>query len=202
MLKKTLLALACVVIGGVAMAGPSTFVEIALIDGGENGRNGSGDQSGFEAAGDFSFGDHWYVGGTLGQFSRDASGGNIKNTYLNAHGGYLFPVAEGTGVIVEGGLWFGDEDHPGDNDTKPSAFEIKAGINRALSEKLDIFATLSWVRGDLDTSDNSTLRNYVWSLGAAYKFNKSISINQKVVNGVNGVNGQDQVLRFAGRWTF
>ena len=46
------------------------------------------------------------------------------------------------------------------------------------------------------------MRNYVWSLGGAYAISERISINLKVVNGVNGVNGQDQVLRLAGRWTF
>lgn len=201
-MKKTMLVLACVLTSGLAVAGPPTFVEVGLIDGGENGRNGGGDQSGFEASGDYGFGDHWYVGGNLGQFTREGSGGDTKNTYLNAHGGYLFPVAEGTGVVVEGGLWFGDQDNPNDDNTNPTAFELKAGATRSFSEKFDIFCTLSWVTGDLDTGDNDSLRNYVWSLGGAYRFGDHWSINLKIVNGVNGVNGQDQVLRFAGRYTF
>ena len=201
-MKKTMLVLACVLLGGVAVAGPATFVEIALIDGGENARNGSSNQFGMEATGDVGLGDHWYVGGVLGRFSRDFESGDVKNTYFNAHGGYLVPVVEDTSVILEGGLWFGDQDNPGDEDTDPMALEFKAGVNQSLSEKFGIFATLAWVSGDLDTPDNSDLRNYVWSLGGAYTISKSISINLKIVNGVNGVNGQDQVLRFAGRWTF
>ena len=31
---------------------------------------------------------------------------------------------------------------------------------------------------------------------------KRIALNLKVVNGANGVNGQDQVLRLGARWTF
>jgi hypothetical protein len=201
-LKKTMLVLACLLFTGVAVAGPATFVEVALIDGGENGRNDSGDQFGFEATGNVGLGDNWYVGGILGQFKRDYSSGDVKNTYFNAHGGYLFSVAEKTGVNLEAGLWLGNQDNPGDPDTDPRALELKAGINRSLSEKFGVFGTLAWVTGDLDTPDDSNLRNYVWSLGAAYSFGKLFSINLKFVNGVNGVNGQDQVLRFAGRWTF
>jgi len=201
-LKKIMFVLACLVFSGVAVAGSATFVEIALIDGGENGRNGSSDQSGFEATGDVGFGDHWYVGGIVGQFNRDSSGGDIGNTYFNAHGGYLFPVAEDTGVTVEAGLWLGQQDNPGDDDTDPQAFELKAGVTQAISEKFGIFGSLAWVTGDIDTAQNSNIRNYVWSLGAVYNISKRISINLKIVNGVNGVNGQDQVLRLAGRWTF
>jgi len=105
-------------------------------------------------------------------------------------------------ATLEAGLWFGQQDNPGDSDTDPHAFELKAGVTQALSEKFGIFGTLAWVNGDLDTPEDSNLRNYVWSLGAAYAFSERISINLKVVNGVNGVNGQDQVLRLAGRWTF
>jgi len=203
-MKKTILALcACLLLfSGVAVAQPATFVEIALIDGGENGRNGSSDEFGFEATGDVGLGDHWYVGGIVGTFSRDSSGGDVDNDYLNGHGGYLFPVADATDVIVEGGLWFGSQDNPGGEDTDPRAFEFKAGVSQALSESFGIFGSLSWVHGDLDTPDDSNLRNYVWSLGAAYAITDTISINLKIVNGVNGVNGQDQVLRFGGRWTF
>jgi hypothetical protein len=201
-LKKIIFVLACLVLSGVALAGPATFVEIALIDGGENGRNGSSDQFGFEATGDVGLGDHWYVGGIVGKFKRDSSGGDVDNTYFNAHGGYLFPVAENTGVTVEAGLWIGQQDNPGGDDTDPQAFELKAGVSQALSEKFGIFGSLSWVNGDLDIPDDSNLRNYVWSLGGVYDISKRISINLKIVNGVNGVHGQDQVLRLAGRWTF
>jgi hypothetical protein len=201
-LKKIIFVLACLVFSGLAVAEPSTFVEIALIDGGENGRNGSSDQFGFEATGDVGLGDHWYVGGILGQFNRDSSNGDIGNTYFNAHGGYLFPVAENTGVTLEAGLWLGQQDNPGDNDTDPTAFEFKAGVTQALSEKFGLFGTLSWVNGDLDIENDSNLRNYVWSLGGAYTISEHVAINLKVVNGVNGVYGQDQVLRFGARWTF
>jgi hypothetical protein len=201
-LKKIIFALVCLVFSGVVVAGPATFVEIALIDGGENARNGSSDGGGFEATGDFGFGDHWYVGGILGRFTSDLSDADVTNTYFNAHGGYLFPVAESTGVTLEAGLWLGQQDNPGDADTDPTAFELKAGVTQALSEKFGIFGTLAWVTGDLDLDNNSNLRNYVWSLGGVYTISKRISINLKIVNGVNGVNGQDQVLRLAGRWTF
>jgi len=202
-MKKTILVLACLILGSVAMADTAGLVEVALIDGGENGRNGAGDQFGIEASGEASVGEHWYVGGILGRFNRDSSGGDTTNTYFNAHGGYLFDVAEDTGVIVEAGLWAGRQSNPGTAaDTDPLALEIKAGVGQALSKKFDIFGSLSWVRGDLDTGSNDNLRNYIWSLGAAYKFGKRWGINLKFVNGVNGVNGQDQVIRFAGRYTF
>ena len=201
-LKKIMLVLACLVFSGVVVAQPATFVEIALIDGGENGRNGSSDGGGFEATGDVGLGDHWYVGGILGKFNRDFSNGDVDNTYFNAHGGYLFPVAENTGVTLEAGLWLGQQDNPGDVDTDPTAFELKAGVTQALAEKFGIFGSLAWITGDLDTDQDSNLRNYVWSLGGVYTISKRISINLKIVNGVNGVNGQDQVLRLAGRWTF
>ena len=201
-MKKIIFALVCLVFSGVVVAGPATFVEIALIDGGENGRNGASDGGGFEATGGLGLGEHWYVGGILGKFNRDFSDGDVDNTYFNAHGGYLFPVAEDTGVTLEAGLWIGQQDVPGDFDTDPTAFELKAGVTQAFSEKFGIFGSLAWVTGDLDTDEDSNLRNYVWSLGGVYSINKRISLNLKVVNGVNGVNGQDQVLRLAGRWTF
>ena len=201
-MKKIIFGLVCLVFSGVVVAGPATFVEIALIDGGENGRNGASDGGGFEATGDVGLGEHWYVGGILGKFNRDFSDGDVDNTYFNAHGGYLFPVAEDTGVTLEAGLWIGQQDNPGDLDTDPTAFELKAGVTQALSDKFGIFGSLAWITGDLDTDEDSNLRNYVWSLGGVYSINKRISLNLKVVNGVNGVNGQDQVLRLAGRWTF
>ena len=201
-MKKIIFALVCLVFSGFVVAGPATFVEIALIDGGENGRNGASDGGGFEATGDVGLGEHWYVGGILGKFNRDFSDGDVDNTYFNAHGGYLFPVAEDTGVTLEAGLWIGQQDNPGDLDTDPTAFELKAGVTQALSDKFGIFGSLAWITGDLDTDEDSNLRNYVWSLGGVYSINKRISLNLKVVNGVNGVNGQDQVLRLAGRWTF
>jgi hypothetical protein len=197
-----MLVLACLLFSGVAVAGPDTFVEVALIDGGENGRNGSSDQFGLEATGDIGLGDHWYVGGVLGRFDRDSSSGDIENSYLNAHGGYLFSLAENTSFNLEAGLWLGDQDNPGDSDTDPRALELKAGVNQSLSEKFGIFGTVAWVKGDLDTPNDDDLRNYVWSLGAGYAFGELFSINLKIVNGVNGVNGQDEVVRFAGRWTF
>jgi len=88
MMKKTILVLACLVLAGAAMADPaSPRIELALIDGGENGRNGGGSQSGIEATGDVGLDEHWYVGGIVGRFDRDSSGGDTTNTYFNAHGG-------------------------------------------------------------------------------------------------------------------
>ena len=118
----------------------------------------------------------------------------LQNALAAAKYGDEICVAQGVYKPDQGrGLTLGD---------RHATFELKAGVNQALSEKFNIFGTLAWVTGDLDLPSNSNLRNYVWSLGAAYSFGKRISINLKIVNGVNGVNGQDQVLRLGGRWTF
>ena len=46
-MKKTILVLVCLILGGTAMADQAPpHIELALIDGGENGRNGGGDQFG------------------------------------------------------------------------------------------------------------------------------------------------------------
>jgi len=205
-MKKLTIVLAGLALSGIAVAAPSTYIEGALIDGGDNGRNGGSDQAGLEVAGSFSFGNNWYVGGALGRFNRDLNNsGEIKNTYFNLNGGRSFPVGERTDLITEVGLWLGEEKLSGTSSnykTDPSALELKAGINHALSDKLGLFGTLSWVGGDLDTSGNDDLRNYVWSLGGAYNFSSLFSLNLKMVNGVNGVNGQDEVLRLGARWTF
>jgi hypothetical protein len=71
-----------------------------------------------------------------------------------------------------------------------------------ISDKFSLFGTFSLVSGDLDTDTNDDLNNFIWSLGGAYSFTDTISLNVKLVNGSNGVNGQDEVLRIAGRWTF
>jgi hypothetical protein len=68
---------------------------------------------------------------------------------------------------------------------------------------LSVFGTLSLIGGDTDDgSSNEDISNLVYSLGGAYSFSDRISLNVKLVNGINGVNGQDEVLRIGGRWTF
>jgi len=61
---------------------------------------------------------------------------------------------------------------------------------------------LSLVWGDLDEGGNDDLSNFIWSLGGSYNFTDNISMNVKLVDGFNGVNGQNEVLRIGGRWTF
>ena len=56
--------------------------------------------------------------------------------------------------------------------------------------------------GDLDVDSNDDLSNFIWSLGGSYSFTDTISMSVKLVDGMNGVNGQDEVLRIGGRWTF
>lgn len=178
-----------------------TFVEAAAIDGGENARNGTGDGSGIEAAGLFGFAQGWYAGGALGRFEQDLPGGDIESRYLNLKGGRMFSVAARTNAYLEGGLWLGDVDTDGD-DTDPKALELKTGFIHSVSQKLDFLGSLSWVTADLDTDTDDDLRNYVWSAGAAYNFTKMFSMNLRIIDGFNGVNGQEQVLRLAARWTF
>jgi len=185
-----------------AMAGPSTFIEGALIDGGENARNGNGDQAGLEIIGSYAINDSWYVGGGIGRFTNDAPNGDTDNDYININTGATFGSTEKTDFFGEVGLWLGEQDNPGTGDTDPTAIELKTGVNHMVTDKIGVFGTLAWVAGDLDTGGNEDLRNYVWSLGGSYAFNELFSLNLKMVNGVNGVNGQDEVLRLGARWTF
>jgi len=180
---------------------PRPFVEAAAIDGGENARNGEGDGSGLEVVGSFGFAEAWYAGGILGRFEQDLPGGDIESTYINLNAGRVFSVAPRTNVSLEGGLWFGQQDTDG-TDTDPRALELKAGFNHSISGKLDLLGSLAWVTGDLDTDTDSDLRTYMWSAGAAYRFGQMFSMNLKMVDGFNGVNGQNQVLRLGARWTF
>ena len=71
-----------------------------------------------------------------------------------------------------------------------------------LAENFSVFGTLSIVGGDRDTDTNEDISNFIYSVGGAYSFTENFSLNAKIVNGVNGVNGQDEVLRLGGRWTF
>jgi len=80
--------------------------------------------------------------------------------------------------------------------------EEKIGLNTMISDKFSLFGTFGLVSGDSDTDTDDDLSNFIYSLGGAYSFTDTISLNVKLVNGSNGINGQDEVLRIAGRWTF
>lgn len=186
----------------IAFAGPSTFVEGGLIIGGENGQNGSNEQGGLEVTGSYAFKGNWYAGGNLGRYTRDTSGGDVKNTYVNFNGGRYFPMTDKVDLFLEGGLWFGEQDNPGGSTNDPSAIEGKVGVNGKITDKFSLFGTISLAAGDLDTGGNDTLRDFIWSAGGAYAFTNTFSMNVKVVEGANGVNGQSDVARIGFRWTF
>ena len=199
-MKKILIALVGCALTNIAVAAPPTFIEGAFIFGGENARNGGGKQNGIEAVGSWGINDNWYIGGILGYYdAKDFA----ENTYGNINGGYVKTLSQKTSLLLEGGLWFGEQEFDGGGKTKPSAIEAKAGINHSITPELSIFGTLAIVGADLDTDvGNDDLSNFIWSLGGAYAFSDLFSLNLKVVNGVNGVNGQDEVLRLGARWTF
>ena len=204
-MKKFIFVLAGLAMSSVAMAGASSFAEFALVTGGEgSSRNSGGKENGFEFAGAWAFNDNWYIGGVAGQYDqRDAR----EWTYFDINGGYVKSLNPKTDLTLEGGFWFGEnENNSGDkNKNKPKVLEAKAGINTMLSDDFSIFGTLSLVGGDKDCEPgcgNEDITNFIWSLGGAYSFTETISLNVKLVNGVNGVNGQDEVLRVGGRWTF
>jgi hypothetical protein len=199
-MNKLVLVLVSLALSGTALAGPSTFAEFALINGGENGRNGSGKENGFEFAGAWAFNENWYIGGVLGEYDRR---NQAENTYFNANGGYVHDLSPKTSLNLEGGLWYGEQKNTNGYKAKPTAIEAKAGLNTMITDKFGLFGTFSLVGGDLDAENgDDDLNNFIWSLGGAYSFSDRISLNVKLVNGSNGVNGQDEVLRIAGRWTF
>jgi hypothetical protein len=107
-----------------------------------------------------------------------------------------------TDLIVEFGLWSGDQTTNAGVKTDPKAVEVKFGLSHMIGDKFSTFGTISLVAGDLDTPTDSDLRNFVWSAGGAYIFTKHISASLKIVKGSNGVNGQSDVARAAFRWTF
>jgi hypothetical protein len=203
-MKKLILVLAGLAMSGVALAGPSSYAEFALVTGGEsNDRNTSGKENGFEFAGAWAFNDNWYAGGIAGEY--DQRDNNARDwTYFNVNGGYVRSLNPKTDLTLEGGFWFGENKANSDGDkNKPKVLEAKAGVSTMVSDNFSIFGTLSLVGGDTDDgSDNEDISNFIYSLGGAYSFTETISLNVKLVNGVNGVNGQVDVLRVGGRWTF
>lgn len=212
-MKKLLLGLfVSMAISGAAIAAPSSFLELGLINGGENGQNGSGDEKGAEISGSWAINENWYVGGTVGSYDRDDqdNGADLTNDYVNVNGGYSMAVSDDADVFVELGLWAGEQDNddiptadnPSGDDTDPTAAELKVGASTAISEKFSIFGTISMAYGDLDTENNDDLDDFIWSAGGAYAFTDNFSLNVKVVEGSNGVNGQDDIVRVGGRWTF
>jgi len=198
-MKKFFIVLIGLVATNVVLAAPSSYAEFALITGGENARNSGGKENGFELAGAWAFNDSWYVGGLFGEYDqRDAR----DWTYANINGGYVKSLNPKTDLTLEGGFWFGENKQNGDKN-KPKVLEAKAGVSTMLADNFSIFGTLSLIGGDTDDgSNNEDISNFVYSLGGAYSFTETISLNVKLVNGVNGVNGQDEVLRVGGRWTF
>ena len=200
-MKKFILVLAGLAMSGVAMAGASSFAEFALVTGGENNaRNSGGKENGFEFAGAWAFNDNWYIGGVAGEYDqRDAR----EWTYFDINGGYVKNLSPKTDLTLEGGFWFGENTQSGTPKRKPKVLEAKAGISTMVADNFSVFGTLSLIGGDTDDgSSNEDISNLVYSLGGAYSFTETISMNVKLVNGVNGVNGQDEVLRIGGRWTF
>ena len=200
--------LVCLLIGmamsGAVLAGPATYVEFGYVTGGENNDRGdsvSGNdkKNGWELAGSYAFDQNWYAGGIIGTYDRRDT---AENDYINFNGGYVSPLNPKTNLIAEGGLWFGEQKTNSGFKTDPKAIEGKVGLDSKISDKFSVFGTVSFVFGDLDTVDNDDLSNFIWSLGGAYSFTDLFSVNVKLVNGVNGVNGQDEVLRIAARWTF
>ena len=199
---KLLVLIAGIGLSGIVLAGPSTFVEGAYVTGGENGQNGAGNQDGLEATGAYAFNELWYVGGIVGRYTRETGSGDIDNTYLAGNGGRFFKMSDNVDMFLEGAIWIGEQDNPGGTKTDPRALEGKVGVNGYLAEKFTLFGTISLVAGDLDTPPNDKLRDFVWSFGGAYAFTPKISLNLKVVEGSNGVNGQSDVARIGFRWTF
>jgi hypothetical protein len=190
---------------GTATAGPSTFAEFGYITGGENGENGSGSEDGVEIAGAFKITDIWYVAGSLGHYERDfTGGGDIENDYLNIAGGVAIGLNDKTDFIGEIGVWAGEQDRDGGEggSTDPLAIEFKTGVSHAVTDKFSLGGTISLVAGDTDQPGNSDLTNFVWSAGGAYAFTPNLSLNLKLVEGSNGVNGQSDVVRIGARWTF
>jgi hypothetical protein len=198
-MKKFAIMLLALMLSTAAMAAPATYVEGAYVMGGKNGENGSGSQNGFEVAGSAALSERWYIGGVLGSFDRSSFG---DNDYLNINGGMIHSLVEKTDLIVEFGLWAGDQTTNAGANTDPKALEVKFGLSHMIGEKFSVFGTISLVAGDLDTPTDSNLRNFVWSAGGAYMFTKHISASLKIVKGSNGVNGQSNVARAAFRWTF
>ena len=197
-MKRLTLVLLGVLAGGVANAGPASYLELGYISGGKNGENGSGSEDGFEFAGSYAFNDRWYAGGAIGSYERP---GDVDNDDININGGATWGMTERTDLITELGFWGGEQDTPG-LDTDPTALEIKTGVSTAVTDQFSLFGTISLVFGDLDTPVDDDLRNFVWSAGGAYSFTPNFSVNLKIVEGSNGVNGQDDIVRIGGRWTF
>jgi hypothetical protein len=198
-MKNLTIVLLALMLSTAAMAAPSSFVEGAYVMGGKNGENGDGSQKGFEVAGSYGINEKWYVGGVLGSFDRSDFG---DNDYLNINGGMVHGLTEKTDLIVEFGLWTGDQKTNSGVKTDPQAAEVKFGLSHMIGKKFSTFGSISLVAGDLDTPNDSNLRNFVWSAGGAYLFTKHMSASLKIVNGSNGVNGQTKVARAAFRWTF
>jgi hypothetical protein len=200
-MKNFILILAGLAMSGVALAAPPTYLEFAYISGGENNdRSGSNDdKDGIEFTGSWGFNENWYAGGIIGRYDD----GTADYDYINANGGYAHSLNEKSNLSLEGGLWFGEKDpDSGAPKSDPTAIEAKAGIDTMISDKFSVFGTLSLVWGDLDVDTNDDLSNFIWSLGGSYSFTDTISMSVKLVDGKNGVNGQDEVLRIGGRWTF
>ena len=102
-MKKLSIALVAMVLNSAAMAAPSTFAELGLIVGGENGGNAENSEvGGLEIAGSFAFNEVWYAGGVIGGFESDPFGNNTKteNDYININGGAVTALSERTDRIT------------------------------------------------------------------------------------------------------
>jgi hypothetical protein len=188
-----------VMLSTAAFAGPSSFVELAYITGGENGENGPGKENGFEVAGRYALNELWYLGGALGTYDRSSF---AENDYLNLNGGTIRGLTEKTDLIVEFGFWTGSQDLDAGPDTDPMALEARFGLRTAVGKKFTGFGAISLVAGDLDSPPDDDLRNFVWLAGGGYSFNEHFALSLQVIEGSNGVNGQSDVARIGARWTF
>jgi hypothetical protein len=203
-MNKLVLVLAGLALSSTALAGASSYAEFALVTGGEGdtSRNSGGKENGFEFARAWAFNENWYVGGIAGEYDQRDS---REWTYFDINGGYVKSINPKTDLTLEGGFWFGENKESGTEKREPKVLEAKAGVNTMLSDNFSVFGTLSLVGGDTDNQqgdNNDDISNFIYSLGGAYSFTETVSLNVKLVNGVNGVNGQDEVLRIGGRWTF
>jgi hypothetical protein len=202
-MKRLVITVVGLLFSGVTFAGASSFVDVGLVIGGENGQDGGGDNGGIDITGAWAIDDTWYIGGVGGRYSREGNNGDTDYTYLAFNGGAVIAVTESTNLYGEAAIWVGEQDNPGNNpDADPKAIEAKTGINTKVGDKLSLGASISLVAADLDTANNDDLRNFVWSAGGAWAFTPNMSVQLKLIEGSNGVNGQNDVVRLGFRWTF
>ena len=207
-MKRLTIAIVGMVLSGAAFAGASSYVDGGLVIGGkgsgsQDGAGAGNNNGGIEVTGAWAINDLWYIGGVGGTYTREGNNGDTDNTYLAFNGGAVIGLTEKTDVFGEAALWLGSQDNPGTNaDNDPKAIEAKAGISTKVGDKLTLGATISLIAADLDTPQNDSLRNFVWSAGGAWNFTPHMAATFKLADGSNGVNGQTDIFRIGFRYTF